>query len=144
MTRPGIDIDISGPLFKHGGRFAREAMEDAVQELIELGEDRLDRGLRRSPAGLFLSTGEARPKRASVGNYRRRVIEGNVVQGLKGRIDDDGVIYGPWLEGTSSRNQTTRFPGYGAFRMTAQWLEKQSDDVLKKNISKAVRRMRGR
>ena len=69
---------------------------------------------------------------------------GNVVQGLNGRIDDNGVVYGPWLEGTSSRNQTTRFKGYGAFRMTAQWLEKQSDDVLKKNISKAVRRMRGR
>ena len=84
MTRPGIDIDISGPLFKHGGRFAKEAMEDAVQELIELGEDRLDRGLRRSPAGLFLSASAARTGRASQGNYRRRVTEGNVVQGLRG------------------------------------------------------------
>lgn len=31
-------------------------------------------------------------------------------------INDRGVIYGPWLEGTSSRNQATRFKGYAAFR----------------------------
>jgi hypothetical protein len=31
-------------------------------------------------------------------------------------VNDRGVIYGPWLEGTSWRNSTTRFKGYHAFR----------------------------
>lgn len=31
-------------------------------------------------------------------------------------VHDRHIVYGPWLEGTSSRNQTTRFKGYHAFR----------------------------
>lgn len=26
-------------------------------------------------------------------------------------IDDGGIVYGPWLEGVGSRNQTTKFKG---------------------------------
>lgn len=37
-------------------------------------------------------------------------------------VDDRGVIYGPWLEGTSQRNNTTKFKGYAAFRKSAQKL----------------------
>ena len=138
---PGIDVEIKGPLVSKGPKLIRDAMGDAVQELVELGQDRLNQGLRRGPAGLFKSTQEARPGKASTGHYRRNVS--GEVQGLRGRIDDGGVRYGPWLEGTSSRNQSTRFKGYGAFRLVGQWLEKQSDEVLEKHIGKAVRRMRG-
>jgi len=31
-------------------------------------------------------------------------------------VTDRGIIYGPWLEGVSKRNQTTRFKGYHSFR----------------------------
>lgn len=31
-------------------------------------------------------------------------------------VHDRGIIYGPWLEGTSSRNHSTRFKGYQSFR----------------------------
>ena len=34
-----------------------------------------------------------------------------------------GPVYGPWLEGVGSRNETTRFKGYHAFRKAAQALE---------------------
>ena len=34
-----------------------------------------------------------------------------------------GPVYGPWLEGVGSRNNTTRFKGYRAFRRAAQALE---------------------
>jgi hypothetical protein len=37
-------------------------------------------------------------------------------------VHDRGVIYGNWLEGTSSRNQTTRFKGYHSFREATQEL----------------------
>ena len=140
--RPGIDVEISGPLFKKGAKITRDAMEDAVQELMELGQDRLNQGLRPRPAGVYLSAQQARLGRKSVGNYAKNV-QGER-EGLNARIDDGGVIYGPWLEGTSSRNQSTRFKGYGAFRLTGQWLEKKSDDVLEKHARKAVQRMKGR
>lgn len=34
-----------------------------------------------------------------------------------------GPVYGPWLEGVGSRNRTTRFKGYHAFRKAATALE---------------------
>jgi hypothetical protein len=36
------------------------------------------------------------------------------------RVTDRGVVYGPWLEGTSSRNRTTRFRGYSSLRRARQ------------------------
>jgi hypothetical protein len=36
-----------------------------------------------------------------------------------------GPVYGPWLEGVGSRNNTTRFKGYHAFRKAAQALERR-------------------
>lgn len=31
-------------------------------------------------------------------------------------VHDRRIVYGPWLEGTSSRNHTTRFKGYASLR----------------------------
>jgi len=132
--RPGSEVTISGPLFKRGAKITRDAMEDAVQELVELGEQRLDRGLRPRPAGVYLSAAQGGK---STGHYRRSVS--GEAQGLSGRIDDGGVIYGPWLELGGGR-----FKGYATFRKVGEWLEKQSDDVLEKHIGKAARRMRGK
>lgn len=38
-------------------------------------------------------------------------------------VHDQGVIYGPWLEGVSSRNFSTRFKGYHSFRRAALALQ---------------------
>ena len=35
-------------------------------------------------------------------------------------IHDRRIVYGPWLEGVSRRNQTTRFKGYHSFRRATQ------------------------
>jgi hypothetical protein len=35
-------------------------------------------------------------------------------------VHDRGIVYGPWLEGLSHRNQTTRFKGYRAFRRATE------------------------
>ncbi len=41
-------------------------------------------------------------------------------------VGDDGhVPYGPWLEGVESRNNTTRFRGYHAFRNAAIALDRR-------------------
>ena len=36
-----------------------------------------------------------------------------------------GPVYGPWLEGVGSRNNTTRFKGYHAFRNAAAELQRR-------------------
>lgn len=39
-----------------------------------------------------------------------------------------GPVYGPWLEGVGSRNATTRFKGYHAFRKAAEMLERRIEE----------------
>jgi hypothetical protein len=55
-------------------------------------------------------------------------------------VHDRGVIYGPWLEGTSSRNQSTRFKGYASFRRATQAVDKQAvgwiADVAQRYVSR--------
>lgn len=55
-------------------------------------------------------------------------------------VNDRGVIYGPWLEGTSSRNQSTRFKGYASFRRATQQtrgaLNSLSGAIIKKYVTR--------
>lgn len=42
----------------------------------------------------------------------------------------DLASYGPWLEGTGSRNETTRFKGYHAFRQAGQDLDRDAAGMV--------------
>ncbi len=138
-----IKVQARGPLFRVGSKVFNEGIQGAVRELVDAGTERLNETLRPRPAGVYLSVAQARTGQASTGHYRRSIHP--VVKHLHGVITDGGVVYGPWLEGVSSRNQRTRFKGYASFRKTAQWLRRhKAKDVLKKHIGRAVRRMGGR
>lgn len=134
-----IEVTVHGRLFTDGQAFLRQGLQDSIEELVQSGEQRLDQMLRPRPAGVYLSVAEAQRGKASTGNYRRNVH--SIVTDLHGLITDGGVVYGPWLEGTSNRNMTTRFKGYASFRRTAQWIESLAPAVLKRNIERAIRRM---
>lgn len=138
--RIGMKVSTSGPVFSgEANRLLEKAAQEAVQELVEMGEQRLDEKLRPRPAGVFLSVQQAQRGKASTGNYRRNVH--GMVKRLIGTITDGGVVYGPWLEGISRRNQTTRFKGYAQFRKTRDFLQGKSRKVLEKHIRRFVRRM---
>lgn len=53
-------------------------------------------------------------------------------------IWDRGVIYGPWLEGTGSRNRTTRFKGYATYRRTAQRIEKRAGVIAEYTVREFI------
>lgn len=38
-------------------------------------------------------------------------------------IHDRGIVYGPWLDGSGSRNRTSRFKGYAHWRNTRNYLQ---------------------
>lgn len=136
---PEVVIDIHGPMFRgHPEAVVQRAVQGSIQELIELGEQRLDQMLRPRPAGVYLSFADGG---RSTGHYRLNV-HGEVKDGI-GRITDGGVTYGPWLEGLSSRNQTSRFKGYSSFRRTQEWLQTQVPKVAEAWIGKAVRELNG-
>lgn len=57
---------------------------------------------------------------------------------------DSGIIYGHWLEGTGSRNRTTRFKGYFLWRRTFQKMERtQALAIAQPIVDRAVRALNG-
>lgn len=58
------------------------------------------------------------------------------------KISDGGVIYGPWLEGTGSRNfPKTRFRGYALFRKTTTLLNRKAVQVANAVLARFMGRM---
>ena len=138
MVTVNTRFSVHGPLFQKSN--VRKATQEIVQALVESGEQRLDTMLRPRPAGVYLSVAEAGKGKASGGYYRRNVH--GRVSNLNGRIDDGGVVYGPWLEGVSRGNETTRFKGYASFRKTSQWLQKNLRKIAGPAIQRMVERLR--
>lgn len=68
--------------------------------------------------------------KAPTGYYESRVHVSNV-SGSHEVTDggEAGPVYGPWLEGVGSRNATTRFRGYFAFRKAAAALENRIESL---------------
>lgn len=54
-------------------------------------------------------------------------------------VSDGGVIYGGWLEGVSSRNQTTRFKGYHTFRDIKQSLDRDKGQLIEPAVQQYLR-----
>ena len=132
-----VKLTVRGPILEgRGPGHVKKMLEGAVDEMVDLGMVRLNEVLRPRPAGVYLSVQEARKGKASTGHYRRSVHGER--KDTMGRIDDSGVRYGFWLEGTSSRNQTTRFKGYHSFALTAKWLEGEAPKVLQAHAKKLV------
>ena len=121
------EIRVSGPFFTLGAGPAQKAITDSIREIVAEGERSVD-------AQLYPGHG------LRTGHYRRSV-HGELTDSLHGRIHDSKVVYGPWLEGVSSRNASSRFKGYRAFRNAFQQLERTKDAILHKHIKRAVGRM---
>jgi hypothetical protein len=117
----------SGPLFDHTADLLAEQMcqeievevGDAGAELIvaRLGE------VLQHKTGFYQSHIAARPDGRDV------------------KITDQGIVYGPWLEGTGSRNRTTRFKGYATFRRSVQDIRRRAEGISERVSAAYVRRM---
>ena len=58
-------------------------------------------------------------------------------------LADKGVVWSPWLEGTSKRNDSTGFKGYGLFRKTRLQLQKLAPQIAQEQLDKVISRMGG-
>jgi hypothetical protein len=71
--------------------------------------------------------------------YETQVIAQNMATSWV--VHDRGIIYGPWLEGTGSRNRTTRFKGYASFRKAAQKTEAEAVPIAEHALAPHLARM---
>lgn len=141
MVAIGVGVEATGPLFDgRAPKMIQDGTKRTIRRLVELGTQRLDAMLRPRPKGVFLSVAEAAPGKASTGNYRRNVNP--TFKGMNARIDDGGVVYGPWLESGQGRGGT-RFKGYFSFRRVSQWLNKQKPKVLQSVFGKTIKDLNG-
>jgi hypothetical protein len=108
-------VDARGPLFDgRAEKAVTDACDDTEKRVATLGasmiRSQLDRVLRKQTP-----------------YYRLRNVAAPDAPGWK--IWDQGVIYGPWLEGTGSRNRTTRFKGYATYRRTVGLIDARAQDI---------------
>lgn len=103
------DVDLSGAAFLQPGRvqaavarFEAEITDAVSAQLIADWHQNLDRSIRHPTP------------------YYETQLVNQTVQPTLHKVHDRGVVYGPWLEGTSSRNRTTRFKGYSSLRRARQ------------------------
>ena len=111
---PEYNIEVKGPLFTSG---APLIMNQAVRDAEEAVADETRRRVKL--AGQTAFRYDSVPRRGYYpGNWLRHVYSEAKV-GYH-QVGDSGIIYGHWLEGTGSRNRTTRFKGYFMWRKTYQ------------------------
>lgn len=133
-----VTVKVTGPFFDKGSRETVEALSMAVNEVVLTGEALMTQAAQPSPGGVFHSREYAASHGYSQTGHYSRSINGRMVDSLNGVITDSGVVYGPWLEGTSSRNSTTRFKGYAMWRKMRDKLDKLSGGILQKHVKRLI------
>jgi len=123
-----VDIHASGPVFDGRADRAVHDYERAVsQEVAEDAERRVQEHLHRSirhPTGYYES-------------HVRVVARSSLVH----VVTDGGVVYGSWLEGTGSRNRTTRFKGYRSFRQALEETNSAAVETAERILPRYTSRM---
>lgn len=109
----------TGPLLDDATtrRVFRDFADDLEEDGAEFALDRVKDSFHthfKNPTGFYESN--VRIRRTSTG---REVWDGGWA----------GPVYGPWLEGNGSRNNTTRFKGYHSFRNAARALENRIEEM---------------
>lgn len=123
-----VTVSASGPLFDGRAsslitRWTREGGEEVAQQ-AEQEVHRILHQVLRHPTGYYES--HVRVDRRTPDRFD---------------ITDGGVVYGPWLEGASSRNQSTRFKGYGTFRRVKDRIEAQADRSMQRILDRHSREL---
>jgi hypothetical protein len=116
LLRIRSDLDYAGPLFDFRARRAFRRMRDELEEeAAEFALEHIQATFHTSfkhPTGFYESN-------VRISNSGREITDGGF----------GGPVYGPWLEGVGSRNNTTRFKGYHAFRLAAQALDRRIESM---------------
>ena len=127
-------IVLSGPLFDGSAQqAAAEFTASLVKEVAEIGRDwiRLDTE-RMTKSGS--DTGAAAEGVELAGSGMQWVISGGI---------REGRYAWPWLEGTSRRNASTGFAGYGTFRRTRLRMRTQVTPFAQQKLNEYLPRMGG-
>ena len=129
-----ISAEVKGPLADGSGAHALDQWSQNVAKRLGdegvklLGDFPMDKGGHGHSHGGFKAN--------------LKVMQDGPVVRIPGPMIT-GVTWSPWLEGTSKRNESTRFGGYHLFRKTAQQLRKRSTEIGQQELEKILPRLGG-
>lgn len=126
-----VDVAMRGVWIEgRAGPLVREFNEDAKKLVTTEGENQLR---QRIPAKTKKSTGKFAGSISTHDFAKGRTIAPVYPQ----------VLYGPWLEGTSTRNASTRFKGYRFFKLTRAWLKKNVGPIVQDRFRELIAKLNG-
>lgn len=132
-TRIKIDVaaDVRGIVLEgRGGPVMREFFRDAKKLVAESGRDEIKQRASSAP-------------RHPSGAFSKSIVIKDLAKGQTVMADYPQTLYGPWLEGTSTRNEHTRFKGYRMFKLTRGRLRKNVGPLVRELFDQAVANLRG-
>jgi len=121
------DVIKSGPLFDgKAGDSIHRGIEELKDRMAEIARDKA-RDIQLARIRVEHSGAEPASLHVMVSDTNRMVT------------DNHAIVYGPWLEGTGSRNETTRFKGYHAMRIAADETQaeagEKAEEILRPYIA---------
>lgn len=129
MSSGDVDVHISGPIFGPGAEaafrdFVREVEQNVSSQILSDWQQGLNSHIRHATP--YYET-----------QLMVRAEPGGHI------VTDRGIVYGPWLEGTSRRNSTTRFRGYGQLRAARQSINGKLNGLIAYSMSRVIARLGG-
>lgn len=126
MTTTRVTVTLRGPFFTSFRRNAimRGFLTESVAKVTEMTNAELHAQMDakfKHPTGYFASRVLVTPA-STLSN-----------------VIDDPVIYGPWLEGGTKRNQSTRFKGYKIWKQTRQKMRKLATPVAQQILDRWIK-----
>lgn len=140
------NVKCSGPLFDgQAERALARGVDDARRKIALEGErlagSALMASIRHHGSGKAVRAVTITDKTRfyQTGKYTMPVLCGHDEE----IVTTELASYGPWLEGTGSRNLTTRFKGHHSFRLAGQQLDGLAEGIAEDAIQPFIREMNG-
>lgn len=124
---PDITVRLDGALFDQ--RFGHVTTEIAQEAQTLVASAALER------VHYFLDAQIKHP----TPYYETQIVQQR--HGLFEVVHDRGIVYGPWLEGTSARNSTTKFKGYASFRKATAAVQLLAPAIVARVLARNLGRL---
>lgn len=125
---PSITFDFDGNLFRgQDGRILQDYLDEATEAVANQA---------LANVHLFLNTFIVNP----TPYYETQIIKERALGSIV--IHDRGIIYGPWLEGTGSKNRPRPgFPGYHSFELAHEQTEGEAGRIAQSVLRRYLGRL---
>lgn len=127
------EVDLKGPLFD--GVLGRRIARGIEHARHDIGGEAADSVRRRFDVVLRHDSSAYRSGHRTPGTLRGAVqvhYDGDTV-----KVNNGDVIYRFWIEGTGSRNRSTRFKGYRTFRLVMQRVRVDAPRMVRRALTAA-------